>query len=63
MRATLFYSLDLQRVRMLPEIEGIKYAVFTTRIYAYNESFSPIEKDMGKSIAMVWHQGVMEGND
>ena len=39
---TIFFSLDLQKVRMLPEIPGVKSAVFTGRICAYNESFSPI---------------------
>ena len=60
---TYFYSLDPQKVRMLPEIAGVKSAVFMQRICAYSESFSPIGKRKGKSIAMLWHQGVAGRND
>ena len=60
---TCFYLLDLQKVRMLPEIVRAKSAVFTQRICAYNESFSPTCKRKGKSIAMLWHQGVAGRND
>ena len=60
---TCFYLVDLQKVRMLPEIAGVKSAIFTQRICAYNESFSPIGKRKGKSIAMLWHQGVAGRND
>ena len=48
---------------MLPEIAGVKSAVFTGRIAAYNETFSPIGKGEGKSTAVVWHQGMMGRND
>ena len=60
---THFASLDLQKVRMLPEIGGVKSAVFTQRICAYNESFSPLGKKTGKSVAILWHQGVAGRND
>ena len=60
---TYFASLDLQKVRMLPEIAGVKSAVFTQRICAYNESFSPLGKKTGKSVAIVWHQGIAGRND
>ena len=43
----LYYSLDLQKVRMLPEIPGSKSTVFTQRICAYNETFSPVGKRVG----------------
>ena len=62
-KVTRFFSLDLQKVRMIPEIPGVKTAVFTPRICVYNESFSPIGRDMGKSVAAVWHQGLMGRND
>ena len=48
---------------MLPEIPGVKSAVFTGRICAYNDTFSPIGKGKGKSYAMLWHQGIAERND
>ena len=60
---TCFYSLHFQKVRMLPEIAGVKSAVFRQRICAYNESFSPIGKIKGKSIAMLRNQGVAGRND
>ena len=60
---TYFCSLDLQKVRMLPEIAGLKSAAFTGRITAYNESFSPIGRKKGDSIAILWHQGVAGRND
>ena len=49
---------------MLPEIPGVKTAVFTQRIAAYNETFSPLGKGTGlKSVAVIWHQGLMGRND
>ena len=62
-KETVYFSLDLQKVRMLPEIPGVKSAVFTGRICAYNETFSPIGKGKGKSYAMLWHQGIAGRND
>ena len=59
----LYLSLDLQKVRMLPEIPGVKSAVFTQRIAAYNESFSPIGENCGESVGVIWHQGVAGRND
>ena len=41
----------------------MKSAVFTGRICAYNETFSPIGKGKGKSYAMMWHQGIAGRND
>ena len=48
---------------MLPEIAGVKSAIFTQRLCAYNEHFSPIDKRKGKSIAMLWHEVVARRND
>ena len=48
---------------MLPEILGAKSGVFTQRICAYNESFSPLEKKVGESIGFLWHQGIAGRND
>ena len=47
---THFACLDLQKVRLLPEISGVKSAVFTQRICAYNESFSPLGKKQGNQL-------------
>ena len=59
----LYYSLDLQKVRMLPEIPGSKSTVFTQRICAYNETFSPVGKRVGDLYAILWHQGIKRRND
>lgn len=60
----MYVSLDLQKVRMLPEIPGVKSAVFTRRICAYNETFTPLGKGkLSDTIALIWHQGVGERND
>ena len=48
---------------MLPKIPGSKSAVFTQRICAYNETFSPIGKKIGDSYAILWHQGVKGRDD
>lgn len=54
----------MQKVTMLPEIPGIKSAVFTGRICAYNETFSPVKNNKAmKSISTVWHAGVMGRDD
>lgn len=58
---TAYYSLDLQKVRMLPEIPGSKTAIFTQRICCYNETFSPL--GTGENIAILWHQGIGSRND
>ena len=61
---TSYLSVDLQKVKMLPEIPGVKSAVFTGRIACYNETFSPLGKNTGsESIAILWHQGIQERND
>ena len=36
------FSVDLQKVVMLPRMPGIKTVVFTKRIVAYNETFAPL---------------------
>ena len=48
---------------MLPEIPGSKSTVFTQRICAYNESFSPIDRRVGDSYAILWHQGIKGRGD
>ena len=60
---SVYMSLDLQKVRMIPEIPGIESAVFTQRICVYNESFSPIGENIGQSLAVLWHQGTAGRND
>ena len=58
---TLYFAADLQKVKMLPEIAGVKTALFTQRYAAYNETFS--ELGSGKSFGVLWHQALMGRND
>ena len=57
-----YLSVDLQKVKMLPEILGVKSAVFTQRIAAYNETFSPLT-NASRSTANIWHRGLIGRND
>ena len=63
LKDTEYFSLDLQKVRMLPEMPGVKTTIFTPRIVAYNETFSPIGVKCGPSTAVIWHQGVAGRKD
>ena len=36
-------SADMQKVKMLPLLPGVKTAVFTCRIIAYHETFDPLQ--------------------
>ena len=47
---------------MLPEILEVKSAVFTQRIDAYNETFSPLT-NASRSTADIWHHGIIGRND
>ena len=57
-----YYSVDLQKVIMLPRLPGIKTVAFTRRVIAYNETFAPLgdkKKLKDKSelpTALTWHQ-------
>ena len=56
------FSVDLQKVIMLPRLPGVKSVAFTKRIIAYNETFAPLgdkKKVHGKKAipsAMTWNE-------
>ena len=57
----VYFSVDLQKVIMLPRLPGVKTVAFTQRIIAYNETFAPlgdknVVKNKGLPVAMTWHQ-------
>ena len=52
------FSVDLQKVIMLPHLPGVKTVVFTKRIIAYNETFAPLGKKSGDAIAVTWHKAI-----
>ena len=49
-----YFSVDLQKVIMLPRLPGIRIVAFTKRIIAYNETIAPLgemKKVKGKSMS------------
>lgn len=57
------YSVDLQKVIMLPRCEMFKSVVFTKRLTVYNESFVPVgTKNNLQSVACLWHEGIRGRN-
>lgn len=56
--STCYYSVDLQKVIMLPRMEQYKAAIFCPRIIAYNESFVPLGSSKKDDIpfAAVWNE-------
>ena len=59
---TSFFSVDLQKVIMLPKLPGVKTVVFTKRIIAYNLTFAPLgdkkrlPDKILSSYAVTWHE-------
>lgn len=52
------FSMDLQKVQLLPIIPGSKETVFTSRLVSFNQTFAPIVKKSGKhSQCVLWHEG------
>jgi hypothetical protein len=52
-------SVDMQKVIMLPELRGVKTAIFTRRIIAFNETFAVVGKatEKTKNKCVLWHEG------
>lgn len=63
-RESLALSVDLQKVIMLPRMPGNKTAVFTKRIVAYHETFSPLgsKADKKNTVSVIWHEGIAKRN-
>lgn len=57
---TCFYSVDLQKVIMLPRMEQYKAGIFCPRIIVYNESFVPLGPSNNDNIPfpVVWNESV-----
>lgn len=62
----VFYSVDLQKVIMLPRIDQYKSAIFCPRIIAFNESFVPLGSQTGAGkhvpFAAVWNETITGRN-
>lgn len=56
----LVYSVDLQKVIMLPRCDMFKSVIFAQRLSVYNESFVPVGKNRKeKAVAVLWHEATM----
>ncbi|KAG5875181.1 hypothetical protein JTB14_028391 [Gonioctena quinquepunctata] len=54
----IVFSVDLEKVIMLPRCDMFKNVIFSQRIIAYNESFVPVgmkKKGAIKPVAAIWH--------
>ena len=58
-----YFSVDLQKIIMLPRLPGVKTVAFTKRIIAYNETFAPlgnkkiVKEKSALPVAITWNQG------
>jgi hypothetical protein len=53
-----YWSMDLQKVILLPVMPQIKEAVFVSRLITFNLTFAPINKQSPDSATcIVWHEG------
>lgn len=57
---TAYYSCDLQKVIMLPQMNEFKVVAFTRRIIAFNQSFVPIGSSQSNKVpcAIIWNEEV-----
>lgn len=61
---TVYVCVDLQKVVMLPRMDGYKVAIFCPRIIAFNETFAPLGKSTRENnpYAAIWHEAVSGRN-
>ncbi|CAH1099364.1 unnamed protein product [Psylliodes chrysocephalus] len=54
------YSVDLQKVIMLPRCDMFKNVIFIKRLTTYNESFVPVGKSTSniRTAAAIWHEAI-----
>lgn len=57
---SVYYSVDLQKVIMLPRMDQFKRCIFCPRIITFNESFVPLGKSIGNNVpyAVLWNETV-----
>lgn len=54
---TRVYSMDLQKVLLLPILPESKTCFFTSRLVVFNETFASL-KPKGNSICVLWHEAI-----
>uniref|UniRef100_A0A2S2NCQ6 DUF7869 domain-containing protein n=1 Tax=Schizaphis graminum TaxID=13262 RepID=A0A2S2NCQ6_SCHGA len=56
---TRYYSMDLQKVILLPYLPNIKASYFTSRLVVFNETFATIKKgSLFTSYCVLWHEAI-----
>ena len=61
-----FFSVDMQKVIMLPVMLGVKKCIFTPRLTAYHLIFAPLggkKNSRVKPTGVIWHDGIAGRND
>lgn len=52
-----YYSMDLQKVMLLPDMSKVKDSFFLSRLVAFNLTFAPVQKMTSvKSTCVLWHE-------
>jgi len=61
-----YFSVDMQKVIMLPRMPGVKTAVFTKRLVIFHETFAPLGKFTKTNgivpTGVIWHEGISGRN-
>lgn len=58
---TVYYSVDMEKVIMIPRLETFKVALFTQRLSTYHETFAPLGSFRNKNrpiVGVIWHEAV-----
>ena len=53
----VFWSVDLQKVMLLPRLPGVKSSIFTRRLVVFHETFAPL-KSLANTVSVLWHEGI-----
>lgn len=52
-----YYSMDLQKVMLLPDMPKVKDSFFLSRLIAFNLTFAPVQKSTNvNSTCVLWHE-------
>ena len=63
-KGNVMQAVDMQKVIMLPRMPGVKRAVFTRRIVAFNMTFATLGgRRNAQSLGIIWHEAVCGRND
>ena len=58
-----YFSVDMQKVIMLPRLPGVKTCVFTRRLVLFHETFALLGgKCRGKAVGVIWHEAASGRN-